>query len=233
MTSARACTDSAIRGLESDIQALESYRDVINQQANDWINDALDFDLEQLSDPFDVAQDVVDNLTTTNLGCDEHQVPIVSDYVQACLNQIRGEVNRKIKNLDRDIGGTASAVLSLAERFLMASLSDFIAELEKYSLDKLLDSINKDQNCILSSADAYKYAEKISEQNDRINQVIEDLPIDESGNFDFDKLTEDLDADLTQNLDIYRTQAEDTLVASKENMLEELSLQDFNPKNRF
>ena len=176
MTSARACTDSAIRGLESDIQALESYRDVINEQANQWINDALGFDLEQLSTPFEVAQDVVDNLTTTNLGCDEHQVPIVSDYVQSCLNKIRGEVNRKLKNLDRDIGGTAQAVLSLAERFLMASLSDFIAELEKYSLDKLLDSINKDQTCILSSGDAAKYAERIDEQNERIEQVIDDLP---------------------------------------------------------
>lgn len=231
--SARRCTDSAIRGLEADIQALENYSDVLEEQAADWINDALDFDLDQLSDPFDVAQDVVDNLTTTNLFCDEHQVPIVSDYVQACLNRIRGEVNRKIKNLDRDIGGTALAVLSLAERFLMGSLSDLIAEFEKYSLDRLLDSINKDQTCITSSGDSAKYAERIDEQNERIQQVIDDLPIDEDGNFSFDKLTEDVDADLTQNLNIYKTQAEDTLIASKDNMLEELSFQDFNPKNRF
>ena len=231
---ARACTDAAIRGLESDVNALESYRDVLDQLANDWINDATDFPLENLSDPFDMAQDVVNNLTTTNLGCDEDQVPVVQDYVQDCLNKIRGEVNRKLKNLDRDIGGTAQAVLSVAENLLCGSLSDLIAQFEKYSLNRLLDAIEKSQICITSSADAAKYADQIDDMNDRIDQVLDDLPVDSSGEFDFDKLTDGLDSGLKQNLEIYKTQSEDTLTASRENMLNELGeIGDFNPASRF
>jgi len=231
---ARACTDSAIRGLEADVNALESYRDVLESQANGWIQDAIDFPLENLSTPFEMAQDVVDNVTTTNLGCDEDQVPIVQDYIQDCLNKIRGEVNRKLKNLDRDLGGAAQAAMAVAERFLCGSLSDLIALFERYSLNRLLNAIEKNQLCITSSADAAKYADQIDDMNDRIDQVLDDLPVDSSGEFDFDKLTEDLYPALKQNLNTYQIQSEAISTASKDNMIKQLEeAGDFNPASRF
>jgi len=231
---ARACTDSAIRGLESDVAALESYRDVLEKQAYDWINDALGFDLSSTTDPSDMLIDVVENMTTTNLGCDKDQVPLVQDYIQDCLNKIRSEVIRKIKNLDRDTSGVAQALLSVAESFLCSSLSDLIALFERYSLNRLLDAININMNCITSSEDAYKYVAEIDDMNQRIDQVIDDLPIDSEGNFDFNILTEDLDPALTENLNIYKTQTDSILSASRENMQKELDVAgDFNPASRF
>jgi hypothetical protein len=231
---ARACTDSAIRGLESDVAALESYRDVLEKQAYEWINDALGFDLSQLTDSSDMLIDVVEAMTTSNLGCDEDQVPFVQDYIQDCLNKIRSEVVRKIKNLDRDTAGVAQALLSVAESFLCSSLSDLITLFERYSLNRLLDAINTNMNCITSSEDAYKYVTEIDDMNQRIDQVLDDLPIDSEGNFDFDTLTEDLAPALTDNIRIYKTQTDSILLASRENMQKQLAVAgDFNPESRF
>ena len=231
---ARACTDAAIRGLESDVAALESYRDVIEQRANDWINDAFAFDTGQLSDPFDMAQETANTMTTTNLGCDEDQVPQVQDYIQDCLNKIRGEVNKKIKNIEFDSAGLAQTMAALAERFLCASLADLIAFLNKYSLNRLLDAINRNMTCITSSGDSAKYAADIDDMNMRIDQVIDDLPIDESGNFDFDKLTTGLDSGLKDNLEIFKNQNDTMITNSRKNMQDKLEgIGDFNPASRF
>jgi len=233
--STRRCTDSAIRSLESDVAALESYRDTLETQVQDWINDAFDFDTGLLTDPFDMAQDVVNNMTTTTFGCDDSQIPQLPDFIQDCLNKIRGELNRKIKNIERDTAGVALAALSVAERFLCSSLSDLISQFERYSLNRLLDAIERNQTCILSSKDAATWADQMDDMNDRIDQVIDDLPIDASGNFDFDKLTEGLDSGLKQNLDIYKTQTDSTVNAAKENMEKSLAsnVTDFLPQNRF
>lgn len=232
--SVRACTDAAIRGLEADVAALESYRDVLEQTASDWIVEAGEFDLDDLATIEDMTTDVVDNLTTSNLGCDENQVPQVQDYIQDCLNKIRGETNRKIKNLVTDTIGAAQTLLNVSEKFLCSSLSDVISQFERYSLQRLLDSIFRDITCITSSADAAKYADQIDDMLDRIDQVLDDLPVDSSGNFDFEKLTEGLDTALVDNLDIYRTQTEQVVEQSTNNMIAQLAtIGSLNPSRRY
>lgn len=232
---ARACTDAAIRGLEAEVDALESYRDILEIVSNDWINDALDFDASQpITDPADMLIATVEAMTTTNLGCDEDQVPQVQDYIQDCLNKIRAEVIRKIKNLLRDTAGVVDTNLAVLERFLCASLADLLALFDRYSLNRLLDAINRNMNCITSSGDAYKYVAEIDDMNMRIDQVIDDLPIDESGNFDFEKLTEDLSPALTENMQIFQTQSDAMNNAARDSMLKQLEeAGDFNPASRF
>ena len=84
------------------------------------------------------------------------------------------------------------------------------------------------------SADAATWADAIDDQNDRIDQVIDDLPIDESGNFDFDKLTEDLSPALKQNMEIYKTQTDSMNSAATQNLQDQLgALGDLNPAERF
>lgn len=231
----RACTDAAIRGLEAQVNALESYRDVLEEQAANFINDALDFEATTpITDAADVLLDVVDNVTTATLGCEVTDIPQVNDFIQDCKNKLRGEINKKVNNLLFDTAGVAETSLALAERFLFASLADVLALFDRYSLNRLLDAIQRNQTCITSSADAAKWAAEIDAQNDRIDQVIDDLPIDSSGNFDFDKLTEDLTPALKQNLNIFKTQSDSMNKAATENLQKQLEqIGDFNPASRF
>ena len=232
---ARACTDSAIRGLEAQVNALESYRDVLEIVANDWINDALDFDATSpITDPADMLLDVVDNMTTATLGCSVTDIPQVNDFIQDCKNKLRAEINKKVNNLLFDTAGVASTQLAVLERFLCASLADVLALFDRYSLNRLLDAIYRNQTCITSSADAAEWAAQIDDMNDRIDQVVDDLPIDSSGDFDFDKLTEDLSPALKQNMEIFKVQSDAMNTAATENLQKQLAeIGDINPASRF
>ncbi len=232
---ARACTDSAIRKLEAQVNALENYRDLLEEISNDWINDALDFEATSpITDLADMILDVTDNMTTATLGCEVTDIPQVNDFIQDCKNKIRGELARKIRDILFDTAGLATANLAVLERFLCASLSDLLALFDRYSLNRLLDAIDRDQTCITSSKDAATWAAEIDAQNARIDQVIDDLPIDSSGNFDFDKLTEDLTPALKANMQVYKTQTDSMNSSARQNLADELgALGDLNPASRF
>jgi hypothetical protein len=125
-------------------------------------------------------------------------------------------------------------VLTIAERFLCKTLQDVISTFEKYSLNRLLTSIDRNIECITSSANANQYADQIDNMLDRIGVVINDLPIANSGEFDFDKLTSTIDSGLKDNLEIYKNHSETILSNSRENMEKQLGdLGDINPVNRF
>lgn len=229
-----ACTDSVLRGLETDVRALESYKDDLKDIADDWIEDATGFDTGLLSTPAEMVEDVLGNLTEAALGCDEDQIPIVEDYVENCIYKIRGEITRAVRNLTSSIAETTIDELTVAERFLCKTLQDLIATFDKYSLNRLLTSIDRNIECITSSAEYEKYVDRIDDMNDRINTVLDDLPVDSSGNFDFNKLTGTIDSGLKQNLEIYKDQSETLYNNSKENMEKQLeALGDLNPANRF
>jgi hypothetical protein len=232
---ASACQDSAIRGLEAQVNALESYRDVLEVQANAWINEALDFEATSpITDPADMLLDCVDNLTTATLGCEVTDVPSVNDFIQDCKNKLRAEINKKVNDLLWDTAQVAETNLAVLERFLCASLADVIAFFERYSLNRLLDAINRNQTCITSSAEAAKYAADIDAQNARIDAVLDDLPVDSSGNFDLGKLTEDLSPALAENMEIFQTQSNAMNTAATENLQKQLAnIGDINPANRF
>jgi hypothetical protein len=76
-----ACTDSVLRSLETDVRALESYRDDLKRISDDWIQDATDFDTGLITAPAEMVEDVFGNLTEEALGCDKDQIPIVEDYI--------------------------------------------------------------------------------------------------------------------------------------------------------
>jgi len=232
---ARACTDSAIRGLEAQVNALESYRDVLELQANAWINDALDFDATSpITDPADMLLDVVDNLTTATLGCEVTDIPRVNDFIQDCKNKLRAEINKKVNDLLWDTAQVAETQLAVLERFLCASLADVMALFDRYSLNRLLDAIYRNQTCITSSADAAEWAAQIDDQNARIDAVIDDLPIDSSGNFDLGKITEDLSPALSENMEIFTTQSDAMNTAATANLQTQLAeIGDLNPASRF
>jgi len=174
---------------------------------------------------------VKDDVTTNNLGCDEDQVPFVEGYINDCINTAAGEVNRKLKNLAQDIGDNANHFLQVAERGVCQGLSNVKAEFDRYALTPLLESLDFSVNCITSSADALKYIDKIQEIVDQIDDVIDLLPITDTGEFSFDQITDGLDVRLTKNLDSYFVQATDILGASKFNMLKSLfKLGEVNPE---
>lgn len=229
-----ACTDSVLRSLEADVRALESYKYDLKNIADDWIQDATGFDTGQLSTPAEMTEDVLGNLTESALGCDEDQIPVVEDYIENCLYKVRREITRAIRNLTSEIAETTGDVLTVAERLLCKTLQDLIATFDKYSLNRLLESIDRNIECITSSDEYYRYVDRIDDMNDRINTVLDELPVDSSGNFDFDKLTSTIDSGLKQNLEIYKNQSETVLKNSQANMQKKLAdLGDLNPASRF
>lgn len=232
---ARACTDSAIRGLMAQVDALENYRDKLNVAANGWINDALDFDATSpITDPADMLLDCVDNLTTATLGCEATDIPQVNDFIQDCKNKLRAEINKKVNDLLWDTAVVAETNLAVLERFLCASLADVIALFERYSLNRLLDAIYRNQTCITSSEDAAEWAAQIDDMNDRIDVVLDDLPVDSSGNFDLGKITEDLSPALQENMEIFNTQANAMNTAATANLQTQLqNIGDVSPSRRF
>lgn len=232
---ARACIDSAINGLEAQVDALESYRDVLEIASNNWINDALDFDATSpITDPAAMLIDCVESMTTANLGCEVTDIPRVNDFIQDCKNKLRAGMTKAVNDLLWDTAVVATTQLAVLERFLCASLADVLALFDRYSLNRLLDAIYRDQTCITSSAEAAEWAAQIDAQNARIDEVLDDLPVDSSGNFDLGKITEDLSPALTENMEIFSVQSDSmhtAAVASMETQLQEVG--DLNPASRF
>ena len=108
------------------------------------------------------------------------------------------------------------------------------AEFDRYSLTPLLESLDFNINCITSSADVLKYIDEIQDIVDRIDDVIDLLPITDTGAFSFDQITDGLDVRLTKNLDSYYQQALETLGLSKLNMLKNLlKLGEVNPQSYY
>jgi hypothetical protein len=228
------CTQATLRQLLSDVDALENARDILKNQADAFIEDALGFNLDDLSTPSEMTDDVVNNLTPENMGCDESAISVVGGFIGNCAFAQLSELARKIKKLNKDLVDIVTDLLSVPENLLCQALQDFFGLFEGYGMDNILDALDLKIFCITSSEDAAKYADDIQDINDRIDAVVDDLPMTDTGDFDIDELTEDLDEDLSNNLKIYQAQAESSVAESREDLQKaKASASNLHPANRF
>jgi hypothetical protein len=71
---------------------------------------------------------------------------------------------------------------------------------EKFGLGGLINSLDTNITCIANADDVGRYTGDIQAANDRIDAVVNDLAIDEQGNFSFDKLTTSINTGLKNNV---------------------------------
>lgn len=228
------CTQATLRQLLSDVSALENARDVLKYKAEAFIEEATGFDLTQLSSPSEMTDDVVNNVTPETMGCDEGVIQAAEDFVANCAFAQLSALARKIKRLNKDLIDIISDLLSIPEKLLCKALQDFFSLFEGYGTKDILNALDFRILCITSSKDAARFADDINDINDRINTVVDDLPMDDSGEFDIDQLTADLDTDLSSNLKTYQDQAQSTVAKSRKNLVAaKSSASELNPVNRF
>jgi hypothetical protein len=156
---------------------------------------------------------------------------LAADCLSDAIRGIRQYLNDILQNIEDGIDLIAS-LLNLPEYSLMKLFSRLYKLLA--DIAALVTSTDGKIQCVSLADTEGGFTSRVQSYQDRVNSVLDDLYLDNSGNFDSDKLLQDADPNLKTNLQSFETRSKALKTDIEKNISNAISgISNVNPFRKF
>lgn len=199
--------DNILNQTEGKVSALESQSNLIKPTIEQFRNELLGFDPNNVSSPAAISSALSD-FTADAICAGYDDMNGLEKLAAQCLSDavrgLRQYLDDLLQNLEDGIDLIAS-LLNLPEYSLMKLFQRLYKLLA--DIAALVGSTDSKLTCITANDTEGEFTSRVQAYETRINTVLDDLYLDDDGNFDSDKLLADADPNLKTNLKSFESRS--------------------------